>query len=108
MNGTNLTILFGNAGGPVQMNEKGTVAKFSLATSENWTDDGGEKQSRTQWHTVKGFGALAKIMNEKVEKGTPVYVEGQLNYNDWTDTNGSKRHEAEVVARQFRASPKEP
>jgi single-strand DNA-binding protein len=97
MNDPNRVTLLGNVGSDPIMNEKGTVAKFSVATSTRWRDESGEMQSRTQWHTAKAFNALANIVKDTVQKGSRVYLEGESTYNDWTDKNGSKRHDAEIV-----------
>lgn len=73
---------------------------FSLATSESWKDDAGQTQERTQWHRVNVANqGLAKIANEYLRKGSPVLVEGQLEYRDYQDKEGVKRQMAEVVVR---------
>ena len=37
-----------------------TVAKFSLATDERFTDRNGEKQERTEWHNIVAWSKLAE------------------------------------------------
>lgn len=68
-----------------------TLTEFSLAT----------KGKETEWHSVKGFGKLADLMNDYVEKGKQVMVEGRISYNEYTDKNGSKQKRAEVIATNF-------
>ncbi|NCX56258.1 MAG: single-stranded DNA-binding protein, partial [Burkholderiaceae bacterium] len=52
-----------------------TVASFSIATTEKWTDKAtGEKREATEWHRVSVFGKLAEIVQTWVKKGTLVYV----------------------------------
>ena len=59
------------------------VAKFSVATSEEWKDkDTGEKRERTEWHRVEVWRRLAEICGEYLKKGSQVYIEGKLQ----TDT----------------------
>ena len=51
---------------------KGTpVANLSMATTKRWTDDGGQKQERTEWHRVVVFGQGAEFVKEYGRKGTP-------------------------------------
>ena len=40
-----------------------TVAKFTLATDERFTDKSGEKQERTEWHNIVAWGKLAVAGN---------------------------------------------
>lgn len=71
------------------------VANFSLATSESWKDKKGEKQEQTQWHRVEVFGKLAEIVQNYVTKGSKLYVQGQMIYDEW-EKDGVKRTSAKV------------
>ena len=64
------------------------VATFSLATTEQWKDKSGNKQERTDWHRVEFFGRPAEICNQYLKKGSPVYIEGRIQYDKWTDKDG--------------------
>ncbi len=74
------------------------VANFSLATSETWRDQGGEKQEKTEWHKVQAWGKLAEICGQYLTKGSQVYVEGRIQTRDWEDKDGNKRYTTEIVA----------
>ena len=39
------------------------VANFSVATTEKWTDQSGQKQEDTQWHRIVMWGKIAEIAN---------------------------------------------
>lgn len=68
------------------------IANFSLATSENWTDKSGQKQEKTEWHRIEVFGKAAQVVRDYVTKGKPLYVEGSIVYEEWTDKqSGAKR-----------------
>ncbi len=73
------------------------VASFSLATSEKWTDKGGQKQESTQWHSVSVFGKLAEIVRDYCAKGKQVFIEGSIKYDEWTDKDGNKRNTTKIV-----------
>ena len=87
MAGINKVILVGNLGKDpeVSYTQSGTaVAKFSIATSEKWTDKGtGEKKDKTEWHRITAFGKLGEICGEYLAKGKQVYIEGRLQYGSY-------------------------
>ena len=75
----------------------GSVVNFSLATSEQWKDRStGEKQEKTEWHSVAARGKLAEIVSQYGRKGALVYVEGQLTRRKWVQ-DGETRYKTEVV-----------
>src|SRR5881397_1277452 len=41
-----------------------TVAKFTIATDEKFTDKSGEKQERTEWHNIVAWARLAEICGQ--------------------------------------------
>jgi single-strand DNA-binding protein len=80
-----------------------SVANFSLATTERFTDRNGGKQQRTEWHRVVTFGKLAETCGQFLRKGRQVYVEGRLTTRAYEAKDGSgKRYRTEIVARQIR------
>lgn len=83
----------------------GKVCNMRLATSETWKDRDGNRQERTQWHTVAIFvEALANVAEKYLRKGSRVYVEGQLETRKWQDQSGNDRYSTEVVLRPFNSS----
>ncbi len=73
-------------------------AQFSLATSETYKNNKGEKVTDTQWHQVVCWGKLAQIAAEYLQKGQQVAVEGKLTYRSYEDKQGMKRYITEVIA----------
>lgn len=97
--GVNKVILIGNLGDDpdVRFTPQGTaVANLSLATSESWKDQAGQKQEKTQWHRVVVFGKLGEIAQQYLKKGAKVYIEGKLQNRKWTK-DGIDRYTTEVV-----------
>lgn len=78
------------------------VAKFGLATSENYRDKSGEWQEQTEWHDVVVWRSLAERAQEYLKKGSLVYLEGKLTHRKWQDKDGNPRKTTEVVANYFR------
>lgn len=94
MASVNKVILIGNLGRDpeIRYTQGGEpIANFSVATSEAWTDKGGQKQERTEWHQVEVFGKAAQGARDYLAKGRPVYVEGSIRYEEWTDKEGTQR-----------------
>lgn len=101
----NRVILIGGLGKDPEVRrlENGTpVAKFSIATDENWKDKSGEWQKHTEWHDVIAWRDLAERAESQLKKGYNVYVEGKLTHRSWQDKDGNNRRTTEVVASYFR------
>ena len=73
------------------------VATFSLATEESYKDQKGEWQSVTDWHRCVAWGKQADLIEQHVDKGTPLIVEGKMKYRKYTGKDGVERQSAEVV-----------
>ena len=104
MASVNKVILVGNLGRDpeVRYTPSGTaVANFSVATTENWTNKDGEKESHTEWHRIVAWGRLGEICGEYLSKGKQVYIEGRIRTNEWEDQEGNKRQTKEIIALQM-------
>lgn len=100
MKGVNKVILIGRLGNDpeVRYTTNGTaVANFSLATSDFWKDQSGQKQEKTEWHRIVAWGKTAQLCGEYLKKGRPVYLEGRLQTRSWDDASGNKKYTTEVI-----------
>ena len=98
----NKVILVGNLGADPEVKSfqnGGKVCNLRIATSESWKDrNTGEKQERTEWHSVAIFSeGLAGVAERFLRKGSKVYIEGQLRTRKWQDQSGNDRYSTEVV-----------
>ena len=98
----NKVIIVGNLGADPEVKSfqnGGKVCNLRIATSENWKDKNtGEKQERTEWHSVAIFSeGLAGVAERFLRKGSKVYIEGQLRTRKWQDQSGADRYATEVV-----------
>ena len=102
MASVNKVILVGNLGQDPEvryMPSGGAVTNLRMATTATWKDKTtGEKQERTEWHTVVCFNRLAEIAGEYLRKGSQIYIEGSLRTRKWQDKEGKDRYSTEVVA----------
>lgn len=106
MSSVNKVILVGNLGKDPEargMNNGGEVVSFNIATSETWKDRDGNRQEKTEWHSIVIYNeGLGKVAKEYLRKGSKVYIEGQLQTRKWTDQNGADRYTTEIVLQKFR------
>ncbi|CAI8227730.1 MAG: Single-stranded DNA-binding protein [Formosa sp. Hel1_33_131] len=77
------------------------LAKFSLATNENYKDANGDKQTKTDWHNVVAWNNTADIIEKYVTKGKEIAIEGRLANRSWDDKDGNKRYSTEVVVNEL-------
>ncbi len=97
----NKVILVGNLGRDPELRytPQGTpVCSFSMATNERRKDKTGEIQDHTTWFRVTLWGRQAETASQYLTKGRPVYIEGRLRVEEWTDRDGKARHTLEVHA----------
>lgn len=104
MKGVNKVILVGTIGKDPEikhMNNGNNVTSFSLATSEQWKDQQGNKQEKTEWHNISAFGKLADIASQYLTKGSRVYIEGKIRTNKWQDKEGNNREQKNIIANEL-------
>jgi single-strand DNA-binding protein len=94
MASVNRVTLIGNLGRDPEMRylpSGEAVASFSVATTEKWKDKSGGAQERTDWHRIEFIGRTAEVCGEYLKKGMPVYIEGRIQYDKWTDKEGVEK-----------------
>jgi len=78
-----------------------SLARFSMATSESYKNDKGEKITETQWHNIVSWNGSAKFAEKYLKKGSYVAIEGKLTSRSWDDKDGNKHYMTEVVANEI-------
>lgn len=99
MGSLNRVQLIGNLGKDPELRytEAGEpVANFSIATTEQWTSKGGDKQEKTEWHRISFWGKLAEIAGQYLKKGKQVYIEGSIRSREYTNKEGQKATAYEI------------
>jgi single-strand DNA-binding protein len=101
----NKVILIGNLGRDPEVRNfqnGGRVVNLRIATTENYKDREGNRQEKTEWHSVAIFNEkLGEIAEKYLRKGSKVYVEGKLETRKWQDQAGQDRYSTEVALRNF-------
>lgn len=102
--GLNKVMLIGNLGADpeIKYTQGGqAILKLRLATTERYVTKGGERQDRTEWHSIVIWGNRAEALNKILQKGRTIYVEGRLQTSSWDDKDGNKRYKTEINANQI-------
>ena len=104
MSGVNKVIIVGRLGQDPEvryMPNGNAVANFTVATSESFTDQQGQKREKTEWHRVIAFKKLAEIIGQYLHKGSNVFICGKLQTREWSDQQGVKRYTTEIIANEL-------
>lgn len=104
MASVNKAILIGNLGADPELRYTPggqAVTNFSMATTERFKNKEGEQQERTEWHNIVCWRRTAEIANEYLKKGSPVYIEGSIQYRSYEDKDGIKRYRTDIVAQRL-------
>jgi single-strand DNA-binding protein len=106
MAGVTKVILVGNLGADPEsrsFSNGGEVVNLRIATSETWKDRDGNRQEKTEWHSVAIFNEnLGRVAKNYLRKGSKVYIEGQIQTRKWQDQSGNDRYSTEIVLQKFR------
>ena len=78
-----------------------TLAKFTMATNEHYKNASGEKVTDTQWHNIVAWGKTAEIIEQYLNKGQEVAIEGKLTSRSWEDKEGNKKYITEIVCNEL-------
>lgn len=85
----------------------GKIVEASLATGKRWKDRNGNQHEETQWHRLVISGALADTAERYVQKGDPLFVQGEMTYRQWETREGEKRTSPEVRVLTLQLMPKQ-
>ncbi|XP_077325366.1 single-stranded DNA-binding protein, mitochondrial [Lithobates pipiens] len=90
-----------------QSDSKNPVTIFSVATNEMWrtgeaelyNTGGGDINQKTTWHRISVFRpGLRDVAYQYLKKGARVFVEGKLDYGEYTDKNNVRRQATTIIA----------
>lgn len=73
------------------------VVNLRIAVTEKWKDKStGERKENTEWVPCVIWGALAKVAEQYLRKGSKVFVAGKFETRKWTDQQGQDRYTTEI------------
>lgn len=100
----NKIIIVGNLGRDPELRytpQGVAVCSFSVATNERRRDKSGEPQDITTWFKVTLWRERAETAAKYLTKGSPVYIEGRLRIEEWTDRDNNNRYTLDVQATEM-------
>lgn len=100
----NKVLLMGNLTRDIELRstQGGTqIAKFGMAINRRSTNANGEVRESTCFVDLTAFGRQAETLAKYVTKGSPLFVEGRLEYSSWESQEGGKRNKLEVIVENF-------
>ena len=78
------------------------VAEFGIAMNRKWMDQAtNQPREAVTFVDCKAMGRQAEILSQHMRKGSPLFVEGRLDYRQWEGPDGSKRSKLEVFVETF-------
>lgn len=91
---TNKVFIHGYIGGEIKSKDVNgrTMAYFSVATTETWKDQEGNKKERTDWHNIIAWGPKADLAMKHLGKGREIIIVGKIKYNEYEDAESHKKH----------------
>ena len=101
MSSVNKVIIVGRLGQDPEIKSIGqtAVCNFTVATSKKWVSkEDGSKQEKTEWHKITAWRKTAEICGKYLNKGSQVYIEGELQTRSWDAENGEKKYITEIIA----------
>lgn len=96
--------LIGNLGNDpeiINLDNGKKIAKFSLATNETYKNSEGEKVTDTEWHYIVAWNKIAEIIEQYLQKGSEVMIEGKLTSRSFEDKEGVKCYVTEVICNEL-------
>ena len=77
------------------------VVDFGLAVNRRWTGKDGSNKEETCFVDCRAFGRQAENINKYLSKGRQLFVEGRLDFDQWTAQDGTKRSKHRVTVERF-------
>lgn len=108
----NKVTLIGNVGSDPEVRDLDSgykVAKIRMATTERiYNKETQEARENTEWHTVILWRSLADVASKYIRKGSQVYISGKITYREWTDSDGNKKYQTEILANEVKMLGRKP
>jgi len=101
----NKVILLGNLTRDPEMKflPSGTpVTEFGIAMNRKWMDQAtNQAREAVTFVDCKAMGRQAEVLSQHMKKGSPLFVEGRLDFRQWEGPDGAKRSKLEVFVENF-------
>jgi len=107
----NKVTLIGNLTRDVELRstQGGTaIAKFGMAINRKFKQEGGEAKEETCFVDLTAWGRQAELINQYCSKGSPLFIDGRLEFSTWESKEGEKRSKLAVIVENFQLIDQKP
>ena len=104
MKSFNQSILLGfvaNDPNIIETVDKKKLATFSIAINRMWEENVGDKSREVDYHKIVAWGKLAEIIENHVDKGTKLLINGSLVSHCYEDKDGNEKYITEIHAKSI-------
>jgi len=77
------------------------VCEFGIATNRRYRDREGNQKEEVCYVDLVAYGKTAENINQYMNKGRPLLVEGRLRFRQWTNKEGQNRSKLDVFVENF-------
>lgn len=77
------------------------IGNVGIAVNKKWKDQQGQEKESVMFIDLTMFGRTAEIANQYLRKSSKVGIVGQLDFQQWTAQDGSKRSKHVVVVKDL-------
>lgn len=81
------------------------ITNLSMVTSKKITRNG-QKEEKITWHNVTIFNKLSEIAEKYVGVGDLLYIQGEIDNQKYTGTDGQERVKHFIIAHELKLMPK--
>ncbi|MBI5723951.1 MAG: single-stranded DNA-binding protein [Planctomycetes bacterium] len=100
----NKVIMIGNLTRDPQMSylpSQTPVVEFGLAVNRRWRGKDNQQKEDVCFIDCRSYGKQAETINQYMNKGKPILVEGRLQFDQWEGKDGVKRSKHRLIVEQF-------
>lgn len=76
------------------------IGNTAIASTHKYSTNG-EKREETCFIDITFMGKTAETANQYLQKGSKVFVDGRLKFDQWTDNNGLSRSKHSIVVEKM-------
>jgi len=103
MSNFNLVLLMGNLTRDPQLSytpSKTAVSEFGLAVNRKFKKQDGTQGEEVLFIECQVYGKRAEVISKHFEKGSPIFVQGRLKFEQW-DADGRAHSRIRVIVENF-------
>ena len=80
-----------------QVGQNALVCQFRIAVNRSWYSKDGVKQKKTCYIDIQAWNNIASKCKGVLTKGSPVFIQGSLEYDSWADKNSNETNSRHYV-----------